>query len=79
MVKTIEHDPYTLFGYALSEDDWVLADLLADRLASDEVARMRLRHELEVNSGRPGKPGSLTELHRLARLTSSLDLEDDDG
>jgi hypothetical protein len=79
MVKTIQHDPYALFGHALSENDWVLADLLADHLASDEVARLRLSHELEISSARPGKPGSLPDLQRLARLTRGLDLEDDSG
>ena len=79
MVNAVEHDPFSLFDYAIRESDWILADLLAERLGASEAARMRLRQELEASSGRLGRPGSLPDLHRLARLTRSLNLEDEAG
>lgn len=79
MVSAIKHDPFTLFGFALRESDWVLAELLACRLGNGEAARRRLEGELEASSARPGKPDSLAELRRLAALTRSLNLDDGNG
>ena len=72
MVSALQHDPFTLFGFALRESDWILADLLASRLDGNELSRLRLEHELEAGYGRPGRPRSLHELRRLARLTRVL-------
>ena len=75
MVSAVRHDPFTLFGFAVSERDWVLADLLAARLGASEPSRLRLEHELEAGYGRPERPRSLDELQRLARLTRHLELD----
>jgi hypothetical protein len=75
MVSAFRHDAFNLFGFALSESDWVLADLLASRLGATELSRLRLEHELEAGYGRPGRPRSLDELRRLARLTRDLELD----
>ena len=75
MVSALQHDPFTLFGFALRESDWILADLLASRLDESEPSRLRLEHELEAGYGRPGRPRSLHELRRLARLTRVLGLD----
>lgn len=42
MVNAVRHDPYRLFEFARSENDWVLADLLARRLGIEDVAVTRL-------------------------------------
>ena len=75
MASALRHDPFTLFGFALRESDWVLADLLAARLGAGELSRLRLEHELEAGYGRQGQPRSLDELRRLARLTRHLELD----
>ena len=75
MAAAIRNDPFALFGFALGESDWVLAELLAARLGGSEPSRLRLEHELEAGYGRPGRPRSLAELQRLARLTRHPDLD----
>lgn len=79
MVSAIRHDPFALFGFALRESDWVLADLLAQRLAGRNGSVARVVRELESRAGRPGQPGSLPELHRLAQLTRKLELMENGG
>lgn len=78
MVHAIPHDPFRLFGFALRESDWVLADLLAGRLEGSDPARRRLEHELGANTSARGGPESLPELRRIAMLTRRLALEDED-
>lgn len=73
MVKGREHDPFSLFSFAMRESDWVLADLIACYLVSDETSHVRLAHEIKRNSNRPGAPGSLSSLHRWARLSRGLE------
>lgn len=77
MVNAIQHDPVSLFDFALRESDWVLADLLAGHLAESRTARRRLERRLQSQSGRPGRPMSLPELERLANLTRWLEREGD--
>ena len=75
MPTALRHDPFSAFEFALRESDWVLADLLASRLAGSDPSRLRLEHELDVGRGLPGRPRSLDELRCLATLTRSLNLD----
>ena len=75
MVKTTNHDPFALFGFALRESDWVLAELVACLLLVDEGGLERIHDEIHRRSARPGAPDSLASLERLAELTRELGLD----
>ncbi len=77
MVKTTEHDPYALLGFALRESDWELAEMVACFLLYDKPSRLRVHDEILSEAWRPGAPESLTMLHRFAKLSRNLDLSGD--
>jgi hypothetical protein len=79
LVSTVKNDPFALFGFALRESDWVLADLLASRLADSDLAKLRLEQELDAAALRANSPENLRQLRGLAKLTRDLDLEDVPG
>ena len=73
MVRS-DHNPLTLFSFALREQDWVLADLLVGAITNECPAKEELARTLRTVQ-RPGTPRTLDRLHRWAKLTRNLELD----
>lgn len=73
MTRRTEHDLVALFGFAVREHDWVLADLMAETLRADAPARDGLERTLRKTARNPGAPRTLARVHRWAELTRSLE------
>lgn len=79
MAPSSTHDPVALFAFALRENDWVLADLIAASLAHRPVARERLRLAVCEGAGTRASPSSLSELGGWARMSRRLGIGDGVG
>jgi hypothetical protein len=74
MVGAPKHDLFALFGFAVREHDWVLADEIANRLLAERDGRMRLKRELRRIKEPVASPGSLRSLELWSALARDLDL-----
>jgi hypothetical protein len=76
MTRSSLHDPVALFAFALRENDWVLADLIAASLAKRPAARERLLLAVREEASARASPSSLTELNGWARMSRRLGIGD---
>ena len=76
MHRTKEHDPVALFEFAISERDWVLADMIASLLLSETSVAVALRRSTARAAGTGPAPGSLRELAGWARMARTLGIGD---
>ncbi len=72
MVAQDQHDLYALFAFALRENDWALADLIATHLLSRVRVEQRLEAEVSALAKRAGSPRSLRELQHWATISEAL-------
>ncbi len=72
MARRRQHDLYALFAFALRENDWELANLLASVLLDHEAIERRLQGELATASKGAGAPQDLKTLRHWATIARSI-------
>lgn len=76
MHRTKEHDPVALFEFAISERDWVLADMIASYLLAEPSMALELRRSTARAASTGPAPGTLRELADWARIAKRLGIGD---